>query len=182
MPLQIVRPSRDDYKELHQLFSVTIRDAFAREGVDTTFADEIPEEIQFQLDALNRDFDSGGRDEYFLIARTSSGIVGTAAYGITTDGVSEALDVGDNYVPEVKSVYVLPQAQGRGIGSKLFDSIITQMSCAGISEFSLECGYKRAQAFWKRRLGEPIVVYRDYFAEDAHLMFWRCKIERFLQP
>ncbi len=176
MNIKIVRPVKADFEELKRLFTASIHDAFRREGIDKTFSDEIPGDIQFQLDALQRDFDSDGREEHYFIAKLDSRIVGTCAIGTTSGGVMRAFKLAAPTIPEMKSLYVLPEYQGRGIGLSLIDHTLEYMQEAGMDEFLFECGYKIAQALWMRRFGEPAIVKQDYFSEGAHLMFWRCRV------
>ncbi len=175
MNISIGRPQKDDFDELSELFAITIRDCFRREGIDEKYADELPDEIEFQVRTLKRDFATNGKEEHFFIARVGEKIVGSAAVGTTTGGVMRALGLKEPSIPELKSGYVLPEYQGRGIGSRLIDKCILLLDEQGVPEFAFECGYQLSQGLWKKRFGEPIVVKENKFGEGADQMFWRCR-------
>jgi GNAT superfamily N-acetyltransferase len=75
-------------------------------------------------------------------------------------------------VPEIKCVYVLPELQGNGVGTILFREMLSHLRNKGIERFCLDSGYRRAKAFWTKRLGDPSVVLPDYWGKDAHHMIW----------
>lgn len=65
--VEIRRPTIEDYEELNQLFQTVIIDTFAREGL-SELTDDIENEIETKKQYLKCDFDSNGKNRYFLIA------------------------------------------------------------------------------------------------------------------
>ncbi|QQE73821.1 hypothetical protein KDJ56_18390 [Brevibacillus composti] len=64
-------------------------------------------------------------------------------------------------------------SQRRGIGSLLLNLMICPLQARGIGEFCLDSGYKEAQKVWKKRLGEPNYVLRDYWGEGFDHLIWK---------
>jgi GNAT superfamily N-acetyltransferase len=178
MQIRVDRPTVRDVEKLHRLFDATIRAAFEQNGVSTPYDDELTTEIGLQKERLERDLASGGTDEHFLIARVGDEVVGSAAYGPANYLVRKHLPVDFDLVPEVKTVYVRPDFQGRGVGSLLFGEIVERLRSKGIDEFCLDSGYKLAQRYWERKLGSPKVVLHDHFGPGAHFMIWHVHTDR----
>lgn len=170
--LRITRPERADCSEIERLFSVTVRQEFQLEGSLDSHESDAEREVEDLCSALNRCFDSGGSPEYFLIARVDSRVVGTIARGPANKIIRDNLDVDFKSVPEIKCVYVLPEFQGTGIGTRLFREILIHLSNENTERFCLDSGYSRARAFWTRRLGDPAVVLPDYWGKHADHMIW----------
>ena len=122
MNIVITRPKKEDIKELHILFKSAITDAFKKDGIDNN--KEITEEVRKQLGFVSSDFESSGSDTFYLIAKTEEKIVGTIAYGKPSDLIKKYLKVNLRNVPEIISVYMLPQFQGKNIGSLLFNALL----------------------------------------------------------
>ncbi len=176
MPVAIVRPKLADKDTIRSLFIQTILHTFELEGTAVSHASDIEREIDEQMSTFQRDWDSDGRDEYFLIARTGGRVVGTAAYGPANAIIRDNLSVDFAHTPEIKSVYVLPEYQRQGIGTQLVNAILAELRREHITDFCLDSGYKSAQRYWTNRLGEPQVTLSDYWGTDAHHMIWRCRV------
>src|SRR5437868_791303 len=115
MNIFIIRPQRENRNEIHNLFRSVITDAFKQDGLDDP--NGIQEEVEKQMGFLNQDFETNGLDVFFLIARTEEQIVGTIAYSKANDLIREHLKIDLQNVPEITTVYILPEFQGKGIGS-----------------------------------------------------------------
>lgn len=180
MTIKITRPRIKDLQQIHQLFEVTIKDNFRAEGILETLETEANQEIQALIRTLAADFESGGEEEYHLLARIESKVVGTIAYGKANPLITNNIDAKYHKVLEVKSVYILPQFQNKGIGSLLFQRILSRLSTIGIKDFYLDSGYKKAQSFWTKKLGEPICTLKDYWAEGSHHMIWYGRVNELI--
>lgn len=174
--IEITRPDINDFDEITQLFDITIRHTFKREGIEELYPDEIEDEINSHINLLKHDFASDGHDEYYLIARLNEKIVGTICVGQPNKIIAEHLKIKRDKIPEIKSVYVFPEYQRTGVGSILFDNIIATLNKNEISEFCLDCGFKDAQEYWKNKLGEPQLVLKNFYSLNAHHMIWRKQI------
>jgi len=176
MTMKITRPKKEDEKEILELFETTIKKAFKDEGIKE---DEqgMKEEIVSKKQSLKKDFQTNGRERYFLIAKKDNKIVGTVSFGKSNDLINKITNNEYKDIWELATVYVLPEYQGKGIGKKLFNSIILSMMARGIEEFCLDSGYKKARDHWTKKLGKPTIVEKNFWGKNAHHMIWKRKIE-----
>ncbi|WP_410982702.1 GNAT family N-acetyltransferase [Bacillus cereus] len=175
--VEIKRPSIDDYEELHQLFHTVIVDTFAREGL-SDLADDIENEIEAKKQYLKCDFDSNGKNRYFLIAvdKHWNKIIGTIEFGPSSKLINSCTDGALKDLYEVGTVFVLPNYQRRGIGNLLLNVVLLTLLSRGIKEFCLDSGYTNAQKIWKKKFGEPNFLLKDYWGEACDHMIWRKRI------
>lgn len=181
MQYDIRKPTRDNVKEIERLFGITIRYVFKEEGIVDLDNTESDKEIEALKQGLGMYFSSKGMGDDFLIANCQGKIVGTIAYGEPNDLICENLKVNYPNTPEIKSVYVLPSHQNAGIGTLLLKSMLNILKQNKIEYFCLDSGYKKAQHYWKNRLGEPQCVLGDYWGKDNHHMIWHCEVEGILK-
>lgn len=170
MEICIERPQKNDFEELHKLFLLAIGDAFKQDGIDDN--EGVQEEVKKQLGLLNLDFDTKGSEVFFLIARIEEKIVGTIAYSRPNDLINNNLQVDDQNMPEVTSVYVHPEFQGKGVGSLLFNGMLISLLHKNNDVFCLDGGYKKSQNFWIKKLGNPTITLKDYWGKGLHHMIW----------
>lgn len=170
MDIYITRPQKNDMEELYKLLLSVIKDAFKQDGIDDN--DGIKEEVEKQLGFLNQDFESKGSEVFFLIARTEEKIIGTIAYSKANDLIKNNLKIDFQNVPEITSVYVLPEFQGQGVGSLLFNGILISLHHKNIDVVCLDGGYKKSQPFWIKKLGNPSVTLKDYWGKGLDHMIW----------
>ncbi len=173
--LTISRPSRNDIPQLYQLFEATIRDTFEKEGIAEALHGDLDDEIAGLKATLQRDFDSDGRQEYFLVALLADRIVGTVATGPSGRFMQRHIDADFAITPEVKCLYVHPQFQGSGIGGRLFDTMLEHLRATGVKQYCFDSGYRQAQRCWTRKVGAATVVLENHWGPGSPHMFWlRC--------
>jgi GNAT superfamily N-acetyltransferase len=172
----IIRPSRHDVPAIEELLTRTIEHTFVAEQISGDNQAEIGREIESHIAALQRDLESIGKDECFLIARHKSKVVGTIAFGRPNKIILANLEFDLLSTPEIKCAYVHPDYQQRGIGSRLFDTLVRALHKRGTTRFCLDSGYKKAQQFWTKRLGPATVILPDYFGPGAPHMIWLCEV------
>jgi len=180
MDIHIVRPKEEDFNQIHQLYSITVKNNFQQEGILDSPKGLIESVIEGLIKLLKQDFDSNGKEEYHLIAKNKDTIVGTIAYGKPNQIILDNLKLNSSKTPEIKSVYILPEFQNKGIGSLLFKNILTHLSKNGIKDFCLDSGYRNAQQFWKRKLGDPSFILDKYWTFENHHMIWQVQIEELI--
>lgn len=166
----ITRPRKIDSEELHILFQTTIADAFKRDGIDDP--DGILDEVKKQMEFLNQDYESKGSKLFFLIARTEEKIIGTIAYSKPSELIRSNLKVDCQNIPEITSVYILPEYQGKGVGTLLFNAIMVCLLNKKTELFCLDGGYKKSQSFWIKKLGDPTVTLKDYWGKGLDHLIW----------
>ena len=180
MQINIIRPLPVHKTELRRLFTETISKNFKEEGIYKTHHTELKNEIEEQMNTLQKGFDSKGKEEYFLVAqiKNTQQIAGIIAYGKANDIIKQHLktiDWNNTAIPEIKSVYILPKFQNQGIGSILFNHILHLLHQKQIPEFCLDSGYKRAQVYWTKKLGQATLILNDYWDKNADHKIWLCE-------
>lgn len=162
----------DDLPALVELFKKTITATFVREGIADSHASELPKQIQYQVEAVNRDISSDGKLERFLVAEFDGVIIGCIAFGCPGELIRKNTDAILTDTVEIKSAYILPSFQQKGIGTLLFDSILMELKEKKITKYVLDSGYRTAQKVWTKKLGVPTVILTDFWGKDAHHMIW----------
>ncbi|MGG2065709.1 N-acetyltransferase family protein [Bacillus sp. S14(2024)] len=176
--VEIRRPRIEDIEELYQFFSTTIKDTFAREGL-SELVDDIEREIESKKQYLKCDFDSNGRNRYFLIAvdTNCNKVIGTIEYGPASELINICTDRALKELYEVGTVFVLPEYQRRGIGTLLLNVMFLTLLNRDIKEFCLDSGYTNAQKIWKKKFGEPDYLLKDYWGEGCDHMIWKIRTD-----
>lgn len=174
--ISIHRPNESDIEQLHHLFEVTIADAFDNEGVGDDL-EGINGEVEEKKYYLRKDLESGGADRFFLIACYKKKIVGTIAYGPSSKLIGDCSKGKLKDIVEIGAVYILPEYQRMGIGTLLLNSIFIALFSRNIKEFCLDSGYTRAQKVWRKKLGDPTIIVKDYWGEGFDHFIWHCKLK-----
>jgi GNAT superfamily N-acetyltransferase len=178
--IKISRPEAEDIELTNNFFRIVIEDTFERNGI-ADLRDMIKEEIENKRLFLNEDIESDGKYRYFLIAKEGSKIVGSIAYG-PSNGLIVSCTSGDlKEVVEIGTVFVHPDYQRNGIGSRMLNMVVKELEKKGIKEFCLDSGYTIAQKIWVKKFGMPQYHLKDYWGENADHMIWRIKVEDVLK-
>lgn len=172
MNLRIVAPHKKDEEEIKTLFNSTITQTFKDYGFYDTYKDDVAYQVGKQVAALEEYFTSEGKNIYFLIAKDNDKIIGTIAYGKPNADIEKYYLKGPRQIPEIKSVYILPEYQGKGVGTKLFVEMIDVLRQKGFKEFCLDSGYPKAQQFWRNKLGEPVITIPNRWGAGNDYLIW----------
>jgi len=123
--------TKNDSKHLSVLAIATWVDTYADEGVNDVFAEYAL--CRFTPEKMNELIDNS----YVVVAETDFGLVGYAVVSGSDDGKRE-----------IETIYILPKYQGKGIGQKLMDSIISKIE----GDLWLKCAdyNPRALNFYRR--------------------------------
>jgi len=177
--MQIVQPVIGDINKIYELLETTIHDIFHREGILETHLDDLINEINGKKEIIKDFFRDNKHEYYYRIARIEDDIVGTIACGQANDVIKKHLKLDYKITPEIKSVYVVPKYQRKGIGRMLFENIIRLLKDMGILEFCLDCGFTKSQNAWRHIIGEPTIVLYDHYGKYAHHMIWHRRVSEF---
>ncbi len=180
MWFEIRKPRKEDITKINKLFEQTIQDSFKKEGIIDPLNLEANKEIEALKQSLNEYFNSKNLKDNFLIACDKDHILGTIAYGKANRLIEENLKIDYSGVPEIKSVYILPNYQNKGIGTFLFTKTLVHLKEDKINYFCLDCGYKSAQQYWSNRLGQPLCVLKNYWSKGNHHMIWHGHVDKIL--
>lgn len=170
MNFRIVRPQAGDIEKIRALLLNTISDTFQKEKISAT--EEIQTELENQMISLERYFNNTEQSAFYLIAKYQDEVIGTIGYGQPNNIILEHIELDSKTVPEIKSVYVAPQYQNKGVGTALLESIKKELINKKVKRFCLDCGYSGSQKYWQKKLGEPQRVLKDYWSDGSHHMVW----------
>lgn len=173
--IEITRPKFKDIESINEFFQIVLRDTFERNNI-LDLVDLLAEEIEEKRRCLNQDIESDGRDRYFLIAKEECKIVGSIEYGLSNDLINLCTDGKLKELLEIGTVFVHPDYQKKGIGSRLLNLIFLKLESEGIKEFCLDSGYKSAQKTWTNKFGNPEYHLKDYWGEGSDHMIWRVNV------
>lgn len=174
--VNIRRPTTADLEQLNDFFRTVIIDTFIKEGIGDQL-NNINEEIEVKKRYLTSDFESNGKERYFLIAFYGDKIIGSIEFGPANEIISNVSNHAFKALVEVGTVFVHPDYQRNGVGNLLLKAMYVTLRNNGIEEFCLDSGYKSAQLIWKKKFGEPDVLLKDYWGKNFDHMIWRIKFE-----
>lgn len=183
--IMIRRPNTEDEASAYRMFTASITDAFVQEGLADA-AEDIAYEIAHKSELLRVAIEGSSSTSYspgvppvafFLIAEREGEVAGTISFGPRGDKIQELAGEELNGVGELGSLYVHPNVQNQGIGSKLIAAMVNEMRNRGVETFCLDSGYGKAQERWRRKFGEPHIFAKDYWDAGAHHAIWFCRVE-----
>lgn len=174
--IEISRPKFEDIELINNFFEIVIRHTFERNGI-SDLVDTIDEEIEDKRRILNQDMESDGANRYLLIAKREEKIVGSVEYGPPNERIISCTDGELKELVEIGTVFVHPDYQNKGIGSRMLNLIFVELEKNGIEEFCFDSGYKSAQKIWINKFGNPEYHLDDYWGEDEDHMVWRISVK-----
>jgi len=174
--ITIHRPISADMEELNQLFRRVITDTMENEGLGEDHK-MINAEVEEKNKFLKEHIESGGKKRFFLVARYDDKIVGTIAYGPCGELIIECSEDKYNNVGEIGTVFVLPEYHNKGIATLLLNSMYLALICMNIGEFCLDSGYTKAKQIWRKKLGEPTIVKKNFWGEGYDHLIWYRRME-----
>lgn len=137
-------------------------DGFIDEGIDIKKEKKhLDEELLIQFDRLKK------FSRHYLLAQEGKAIVGMIAYLQPCDAVKlamKSLNIKSTSIREIVAVYVHPDHQRQGIGTKLFTEMLGILRHDKAEYFAVSTGYKKGRAFWTKKLGKASVVFPTYYS------------------
>jgi ribosomal protein S18 acetylase RimI-like enzyme len=176
MQIEIVRPQKEDLREIERLFRTVIIDTFIMNKIPEAYEGEIHDLVTRNTANVEKDIKSANSNEYYLIARDRQRIVGIMGFGIPSKDIKKNYTINLDGIPEIKNAYVLPEYQKQGIGTKLFEHLKKILQERGYKEFILDSGFTSAQVYWKKKLGEPVVVVKNYWGDGTDYIIWHTQL------
>ena len=175
MQVQIRRPFKNEREEIYSLFEKTIQHTLDAEGAgDET--ELISMLICDQKNLIDADFDTEGKEVYFLVAECSGKLAGTICHRPCSEIITSCIGEKACGRQEIGSVYILPQYQGKGIAKQLLSFMYKTLASKNIQEFYLDSGYAVAKKVWQKILGEPTLIMKDYWGEGVDHHIWHRKL------
>jgi len=177
--IRIERPKQRDKESINQFFETVIIDTFKKNGIIDE-KEDLNNEIETKRRYLDQDFDTEGKDRFFLLAYLDNNIAGSIEYGTASDTIQQNTPESKDLKIEVGTVFVHPEYQHRGIGKILLKSIFTELMVKKIDSIYLDSGYPSAQNIWSKKFGKPRYFLKDYWGNDEHHMIWILKVEEIM--
>lgn len=171
---EIRAPRGEERELLVTFFKRVIEDTIEKEEIEVPYF--LEEEVGDKMELLGKYLTGEDEERIFLVAWYRGRILGTISYAPCNEYVVELLGEDLEDTGEIGTVYVDPGYQGQGIGSALFNAMCIELLERRIESFYLDSGYRRAQRYWTRKLGDPIRVAKDYWDKGADHMIWYKKI------
>lgn len=155
---------------LEAFFLEVITDTFVKEGIELSH-DDFKEETLDKLEKVEDALKSRNSTVFFL-AESGGQIVGTVSINPRGAFSKKEMPLDSIDVLEIACLYVKPEYQSKGIGTKLLNHARSTLKDYGYKTFILDSGYKEAQKIWEHRLGKPDKVLMDYWGKNRPHMFW----------
>lgn len=108
--IEIDRPRIEDIGLINEFFRIVLCDTFERNNL-LDLVETYNEEIEDKRQCLNQDFQSGGKDRYFLIAKEKGLIVGSIEYGLSNDLINSCTNGKLKECLEIGTAFVHPKYQ-----------------------------------------------------------------------
>lgn len=178
--IEISRPRIDEVELINEFFKLVIHDTFMRNNI-SDLVDTLANEIEDKRRCLNQDMESNGKNRYFLVAKDGREIIGSIEYGPSNELINLCTKGELKDIVEIGTVYVHPNYQGNGLGSRLMEAIFMELKHNGILEFCFDSGYKSAQKIWINKFGKPQYHFKDYWGENEDHMIWRIQLKDVLK-
>lgn len=164
---------------IYDFFEIVIRNTFCINGIGD-LKESLEEEIQDKKRNIDQDFETDGKNRFFLIAEYGNEIIGTVEYGESNELIKKAADNEYKDMLEIGTVFVHPKYQKRGVASLMLYHILQRLSGEGVREVCLDSGYKIAQEIWCKMFGSPAYFLENYWGEDHH-MIWKVDVKEALE-
>lgn len=183
----IRQPKLEDEPSARRMLEASISDAIRHEQIsdlEEVRAYEISHKYALLHAALERgaveDAEStvdSTLQHWFLIAELEGEVIGSISFGPSNDTIRELVPEQLDQVGELGSLYVRPDYQNQGIGSRLIAALLEELAKRGIDRFCLDSGYRQAQTRWRRKFGEPYKVAENHWGSGSDHVIWLCRVE-----
>jgi|GEM_PF-87899 len=174
-PLSLRPALPEDRNALESFFHQVIQQAFDDDGILHCCADEIPREVEYQMNILDAHLNPADTTTECFVLLFESSPIATVAFGPLNPEITKPLPQLPTQSPEIKSVYVHPAHRQRGYGHFVFNHILQRLAQLNVDTAYLAGGYSASQPYWYRLLGEPFHVVRDRWAPGAHYVIWEVR-------
>ncbi len=167
----IKKPMETDVSKLQDFLELVISDTSKKEGGEEE--EFILEEVRGKMKVLKNYLQHPDKDTSFLIAVDGEQIIGTISSSFCRGKILEFLGNRVEKEFQIGTVYIHPDYQRKGVAVSLLNRMNEILKGKGIKEFYLDSGYLEAQKYWKRKLGAPLFVKKDYWEEGIDHMIWK---------
>lgn len=178
--IDVARFSPNDFDDVVNFLEYAITDTFNKEGIGH-LRDEIKNEVNSKIAYLNKDIETNGDDLFFLIAKQNHKIVGTIEYSPLSQLITENTNGEFTGLNKVGTIYVHPDIQRMGIGSKMLLSMMDELKNRGVNNYCLDTGYNTALAIWTKLFGSALYTLNNYWGDGQHHSIWHLSVDDTIQ-
>lgn len=171
--MKIKKPVKNNLPKLEEFFRVVISDTAKKEGITTS--NFIDEEVEEKMNYFKNHFKEGSNIS-ILIALDSEKIIGTISSSYCDSDMKNVIKDLKKDSMKIGAVYIHPSYQKKGIGKTLLNEMCKILKSKNIEEFYLDSGYKSAQIYWTKNLGEPLFKAKNYWAPRVDNFIWKVKL------
>lgn len=166
--MEIKKPIRVNLPKLEEFFRMVISETAKKEEI--SISNFVDEEVEEKIKYCKNYFE--GKDSIsMLIALDGEKIIGTICSSYCNSDIKNVIKGLKKNSMKIGTVYVHPLYQKKGIGKILLNEMYKVLRSKNIEEFYLDSGYKSAQIYWTKYLGEPFFKAKNY---------WGPKIDNFI--
>jgi GNAT superfamily N-acetyltransferase len=174
--LNICKPTTKNIEELHQLFIITITDTFKKDGIGEE-VELISSETEEKKHFLHKALASDHEESLLLTAIHQEKIIGVIGYGPSSELIKMCTHGAYSNLGEIGTAFVMPEYQGKGVGSQLMEAIFAVLRERDVHEFCLDSGYPSAQKIWIKKFGRADYIVKDHWGEGLDHMIWRRSLD-----
>lgn len=177
--VEIREITKRDVQEVYDLLAFVMKDNFIKEGIENHGL--IEEEMGFKKGLLEKVADNKEPEHLGYLASHGDKVVGCIIYGVPSGFIIELTNGDLNEVGEIGSLYILPSYQRQGIGTGLLKQMLEELQKQNIKEYCLDSGYHIAKKVWKKLLGAPAYILKDYWEQGKDHHVWYCSVTETLK-
>lgn len=167
MNISVRKLENKDLPQAINLISAVVKDIFMKNGlVSEKYQLMIKQDLEKQEKRLN-DSLKPNSTIHFLIASESDKLLGTIGFAPIGKEIQEALnriEKNIKHITEIVSLYVDSNAQGKGIGTLLFQELLSELKKEPYKYFAVCSGYKEGIIFWSKKLGKEAIVLKKFYS------------------
>ncbi|UUV18252.1 GNAT family N-acetyltransferase [Fusobacteria bacterium ZRK30] len=171
--MEIKKPIKNNLPKLEEFFRIVISDTAKREGI--TISNFVDEEVEEKMKYCKNYFEEGSNIS-MLVALDGEKIIGTISSSYCNSDIKNVIKGLKKDSMKIGTVYIHPSYQRKGIGKTLLNEIYKILKSKNIKEFYLDSGYKSAQIYWTKNLGEPFFKAKNYWGPRIDNFIWKVKL------
>ncbi|MGB6130004.1 MAG: GNAT family N-acetyltransferase [Psychrilyobacter sp.] len=172
--MKIKKPLKNHLPQLEELFKIVISDTARREGI--TLPDFVDEEVR-EKTKYCENYLKKVDNISILIALDDEKIIGTISSSYCDLDIKNVIKDIKKDSMKIGTIYIHPSYQRRGIGKILLSEMYKILKAKNVEEFYLDSGYKSAQIYWIKNLGEPFFRAKNYWGPKIDNLIWKVKLK-----
>ncbi|MCS5422046.1 MULTISPECIES: GNAT family N-acetyltransferase [Psychrilyobacter] len=171
--MEIKKPFKSHLPQLEEFFKTVISDTAAKEEIK--IPDFVDEEVKEKMKYCE-DYFKKGSNISILIALDGEKIIGTISSSYCDSDIKSVIKDLKKDSMKIGTVYIHPSYQRKGLAKILLNEMYKILRSKNVEKFYLDSGYKSAQRYWTKNLGEPFFTAKDYWGPKMDNLIWKVKL------